>query len=160
MLRFTITFLMLIFMTGSVYAGSDSLPDRDTARKEATRYLHTHVISTHYDGKVSANDHLVVSGRDDKEMSFLLTAIANENHECVIEGKAIRVDDGRYEYRENSCRMLFVFGQDELVLKVTGATGNYCQCPDLRAGHGCGFNTSINSATYKKEKKAVKPNPR
>ena len=147
-------------MAGPVYAGSDSLPDRDTARKEATRYLHTHVISTYYDGKVNANDHLVVSNKDAKEMSFLMTAIADDSHECVIEGKAIRVDDGRYEYRENTCRILFVFGQDELVLKVTGANGNFCRCPDLRTGHGCGFNTLIDSATYKKEKKAAKPNPR
>lgn len=153
MLRFVIMMLMFILTVGSVYAGSQSIQEPGAAGSERTRYLYTHVISSHYDAKIQANDHLVVSGRNDKEMSFLLTAIANENHECVIEGKAIKSADGHYKYQENACQMIFTFGQDELDLKVTGANGNYCQCPDLRSGHGCGFNTLINSATYKKEKK-------
>lgn len=153
MLRFTVTILMFILTVGSVYAGSKSVNESHQAESVSTRYLYTHVISSYYDAKMQANDHLVVSGRNDKEMSFLLTAIANENHECVIEGKAIRSADGRYNYQENMCRMIFTFGSDEVVVQVTGTNGNYCQCPDLRSGHGCGYNTRIDSATYKKAKK-------
>lgn len=160
MLRFAITILMFILTVGSAHAGSQSIPEAGAAKNESTRYLYTHVISNYFDAKIPANDHLVVSARNDKEMKFLLTAIADENHECVIEGKAIRSGNGRYKYQENACRMIFIFGPDEVTLQVTGANGDYCQCPDLRSGHGCGFNTLISSATYKKAKKAAKPNPR
>ena len=160
MLRYVITLLMLFFTVSYVYAGSESLPGPDGAQKGSTLYLHTHVISTYYDKEMRANNHLVISNKDAKEMNFLMTAIANENHECVLEGKATRVDDGRYEYRENKCLIFFVFDQDQVSLQVTGANGNFCRCDDLRAGHGCGFNTSIDSATYKKAKKPARSHSR
>lgn len=160
MLRFTITILMLILSVGFVYADSQSIPDPGQAPMESTRYLYTHEMSNIYEAKIQANDHLVISGRVDKEIIFLLTAIANENHECVIEGKATRSVDGRYEYQENSCRLIFTFGPGEVVLQATGVNGSFCQCPDLRAGHGCGYNTLINSATYKQEKKKAQTGSR
>jgi hypothetical protein len=43
-----------------------------------------------------------------------------------------------------------------VAVRVTGANGKYCRADDLRAGNGCGFNTQIESATYKKAKKAIR----
>ncbi len=69
------------------------------------------------------------------------------------------VGDGRYEYRENTYRLIFAFGPGEVVVQTVGINGSFCQCPDLRTGYGCGYNTMIHPATHKTEKKKRQPVP-
>lgn len=158
MLRFIITFLMFIFTVGQVYAGGESMPNPGAADNERTLYLHAHTISHVEHGEIKANNHLRVWNKNVKEMDFSVMTISNDYHECFLEGKATQVALQSYEYRENKCRVLFVFDQDEVTLRVTGANGAYCRTDDLRAGNGCGFNTLIDSATYKKAKPVARSN--
>ena len=149
MLRFTITFLTLFFTAGSVNAGGETVPGVN----EATLYLQTKTISHTQHGETKANNHLRIRTGHVKKIFFSLTTIANEYHECLLEGEATRIDERQYEYRENKCRVIFVLSSDDVTLHATGAHGDYCRADDLSAGHGCGYNTTIDSATYKKVRK-------
>ena len=157
MLRLTVTLLIFISMVGAAHAGSDSAPAPGAAEKGTALYLYTHAISHTQHGEIKANNHLRVWSKDAKEMRFSLMTLANEYHECLLEGKATQTGNREYEYRENKCRMLFVFDENDVTLRATGASGESCRTEDLRPGHGCGFHTVIESATYQKAKKTVRP---
>jgi len=154
MKRFLITALMLICTAGLLYAAGGTAPSSETSVKTRTLYLHSHKISNHYEKDFSANNHLVVLSHSDREMSFMITTISDENHECILEGKATRGQDGRYEYKENSCLLSFAVGAEQVDLDVKGSGGKVCRVYDLREGHGCGYNTSIDPGVYQKAKTA------
>ncbi len=149
--RFLIAILISLGTAGLLYASDGTAPPTDTNVK--TLYLHSHKISNQYDKDISANNHLVVFNRDNKEMSFMLTMLADENHECVLEGKATRGPDARYTYQENKCVLSFAVGPEQVDLDVKGSGGKACRVFDLREGHGCGYNTKIDPGIYKKAKK-------
>lgn len=152
MLRFLIILLSVVCLYGNIYA-QDKPASSDTAK--TVRYFHKHKISNAYDGEIVANDHLMVRSRNDKEMTFILSVISNENDECLIEGAAARIaGSNTYEYKQNQCRIIFFFDQDNVKLAVDGADGNSCYVSDLDKNHGCGGHTCILSGTYIKPKAA------
>jgi len=145
--------LFAIFCLCSAADAKDTLTVYD--KKPATRYFHKHKITNAYDGEIVANDHLLVQSRTDKEMTFILSVISNENDECLIEGTAARISGSNaYEYRQNKCRLIFVFGKDRVQLQASGATGDSCYVSDLNQGHGCGGQTCLLSGTYMNPKAA------
>lgn len=159
MLRYLIAVLMFMFTVGAVSAADVSTPGGKAGSIDVTLYVYAReVLHTAY-GKIKANNHLRVWNRDAREMSFLLTTLSDEYQECLLEGQAKRLDDGRYEYRENTCRMVFSFGADDVDVRMTGAGGNYCRSGDLREGHDCGSRTTIDSGAYQKARVIIKTTP-
>lgn len=152
--RFLTTIFILICTAGLLYAADGTMPPSDATAKTRMLYLHAHRISNHFDKDFNANNHLMVWNQGDTEIGFMMAVISNDNHECLMEGTAVRGRDGRYEYRENKCQLSFAVGPDQVDLDVKGSGGKTCRATDLREGHGCGYNTSIDPGVYKKAQKA------
>lgn len=152
--RFLMTVFILFWTSGLLYAADGAATHPDAGAITRTLYLCSHKISNHYDKDFSANNHLMVWNQGDMEIGFMLVVISNDNHECLMEGTAVRGRDGRYEYRENQCRLSFAVGKDQVDFDVKGSGGSVCRAADLREGHGCGYNTSIDPGIYKKAQKA------
>lgn len=159
MTRFAVMWLIFLFTAGTACAAESAAALSDHKDGGRCLYLYPHEVSHPVYGKENANDYLRVISKDDDKMTFQMTTIADEYHECLIMGDAQRTGRDSYEYRENSCRLTFVFGPGEVKLAAQGAQGDFCRCADLRAGHGCGYNTLIRSAAYGKEKTKAQAAP-
>jgi uncharacterized protein len=142
----------------SVRDGSDcgETPDLDLKQKGVTEYSHQRVIYHSIDGEMKGADSLTVWNRDARRMCFSITTVSDEYRTCCLEGKATAVSENEYSYTENKCRALFTFIRDKVKVKMIGSEGtNYCAGEDLGEDSGCGMNTSIDSATYRKTKKVL-----
>lgn len=153
MARFVSLWLVFLFTACTVCATDSSTPCPPPADDGCCLYLYTHPVSHPVYGKQNANDHLRVVSKDDEKMTFQLTTIGDEYHECLIMGEADKSGAGIYEYRENKCRLTFVFSPGEVAVTAEGREGAFCRVADLRTGHGCGYNTLINSSVYRREVK-------
>jgi uncharacterized protein len=129
-------------------------PDLDLKQKGVTDYSHQTVIYHSIDGEMKGADSLTVWNRDARKMCFSITTVSDEYRTCCLEGTATAVSENEYSYTENKCNVIFIFTKDEAKVKAVGPEGrNFCVAEDLDEDSGCGMNTSIDSATYKKTKK-------
>jgi hypothetical protein len=151
MKKYIIIFLIIILSSVQVWADCGYAPDLDSKQEGVTIYSHTKTIYYTGEGKIKANDNLIVWNKDTKELCFSVTTISNEYHNCSVDGKATKLKNNEYSYLQKECRVVLTFLKDKVKVNVTGPRGNFCVDDDL--GGGCGMNAYIDSTTYKRTKK-------
>jgi hypothetical protein len=129
--------------------------DDDFPEQGVLTFLNDHAVFHVHDGETETADVLQVWNKRPKEMCFYITTVSNNYHTCSIGGKATAVSENEYSYAENKCHVILTFTEDEAKVEVIGSERrNFCTREDLDEDNGCGLNTYIPSATYKKSNKA------
>lgn len=146
MIRYSIIFLLLFLPSIQLLADCDDPPDCDRYQEGAAIYKHSKTVFYPGEGKIKAEDCLIIWARNEKDLCFSLDTYSNGFNNCGIYGKAVKVRNNVYSFKQKQCQVVLTFLKSKVKLDVKGTSGKFCVDDDL--GGGCGMNASVDSATY------------
>lgn len=148
--------LLVISICSNVFAECEQLPESDYAQHRLTSYINSHDIFEPIERNTSVEDVLEVWDKKSNDLCFFVTFVTNDYHMCFLGGKALKVSANEYSYSENKCRVSIKFMSTKVKFTAKGSLTDGCSTDDLSEQNGCGFNTSIESAVFKKNGKPSK----
>lgn len=154
MKTYIVACLFSISVCTSAYADCEQLSEADYSKHGLVSYYHTHKIYEPVEKNTKASDVLEIWDKAPQELCFSATFVFDNYHMCFIGGKAIKSKPSEYIYSENKCKITLEFVGPKVKFKAIGSQGEGCSTDDLKSDNGCGFNTSIESEVFVKERKS------
>lgn len=154
MMKYLVACLFCISACSRAVADCEPPPETDYLKHGLVSYHHTHKIYEPVEKNTKASDVLEIWDKLPHELCFSATFVFDNYHMCFIGGKAIKSKPSEYIYSENKCKITLEFVGQKVRFKAIGSQGEGCPTDDLTSDNSCGFNTSIESEVFVKERKS------